>query len=234
MAWPRTDTVLSGGRGGAGSPCAGSKLSMTSAVGLVFLTSCNPVLAGDSGRAPEAYAVGGTMTDLPLQSILTRLAEIERSGRLTGLEIEFWSGGGLPPPYYRSEQLRLATRGGRDIMEFAKLKWDESFDPPQLQEKWLYPLQPDQTSTVARLLLGSQALIRTYPEEQNPNIADILSHEIVLTANGSEVKRRYFRKEPDALGELRAAVNGLIDLTKKQGRYGLYHQGNEVPPSRPQ
>ncbi len=173
------------------------------------------------------------MTDLPLQSMLTKLAETERSGRLTGLEIEFWSGGGLPPPYYRSEQLRLTTRGGRDIVEFAKLKWDQSFDPPQLQDKWLYPLQPDQTSTIARLLLGSHAFTQTYPEEQNPNIADILSHEIVLTADGSEVKRRYFRKEPEALGPLRAAVNGLIDLARTQGRYGLYHQGNEVSPSRP-
>ena len=80
------------------------------------------------------------MTDLPLQSMLTKLAEIERSGRLTGLEIEFWSGGGLPPPYYRSEQLRLTTRGGRDIMEFAKLKWDESFDPTAGAGKMALPI----------------------------------------------------------------------------------------------
>jgi hypothetical protein len=174
------------------------------------------------------------MADLPLQSMLAKLAEIEHSGRLAGLEMEFWSGGGLPPPYYRSEQLRLTTRGGRDIVEFAKLKWDNSFDPPQLQEKWFLLLRPDQTSTVARLLLSSHVFTQTYPEEQNPNAGDILSYEIVLTANGAEVKRRYFRKEPDALGPLRAAVNGLIDLTRTQGRYGLYHQGSEVSPSRPQ
>jgi hypothetical protein len=173
------------------------------------------------------------MSDLPIEAILARLAAAERAGRLNGLEIEFWSGGGLPPPYYRSDQLRLMTRGAQDVVEFATIKWDESFNPPQLQEKWLLPLRPEQTSEVIRLLLATKVFTTTYPEEHNPNIGDVLSHEILLTADGAHLQRKYYRQEPVALAPLRAAIAGLIQLAKTHGRHGVFHQGKEVPPPPP-
>ena len=169
------------------------------------------------------------MTESHLEAILERLQAAERTGRLDGLEIEFWKGGGLPPPYYQSDQLRLMTVGIREVIEFATLKWDQNFDPPNLHEKWTLALQAAQTSEVTRLLLATQVFTAHYPEEEKPGIADIFSYEILLTADGTQVKRTYYRQLPNQSASLQAATAGLIDLLKAQGRHGVYHQGREVP-----
>lgn len=169
------------------------------------------------------------MTDSHEKIILADLLAAERTGRLDRLEIEFWKGGGLPPPYYRSDQLRLMTVGGQEVVEFAALKWDKSYDPPNLQEKWTLPLQPARTAEVARLLLAANVLTVSYPEEQDPRTADIFSYEILMTAGHTQVKRKYYRRLPDQMAELQTALAGLIDLLKAQGRHDIYHQGKEVP-----
>src|SRR4051794_23053923 len=40
-----------------------------------------------------------------MANVDTELARIEASGKLGGVEIEYYVGGGLPPPHYRSDQL---------------------------------------------------------------------------------------------------------------------------------
>ena len=90
-------------------------------------------------------------------------------------------------------------------------------------------LQPAQTSEVARLMLAAQVLTANYPEEKNPGIADVFSYEILVSAGSTQVKRIYYRRLPDQMATLQAAIAGLIDLLKAQGRHGVYHQGKQVP-----
>jgi hypothetical protein len=85
-------------------------------------------------------------------SILNQLANCEKTGSLEGVQIESWTGGGQPPPYYRSHQFRLLTSGGRDLLEFATVQWDKRYAPPNLQEKFSLPGRPPDISSVARLL----------------------------------------------------------------------------------
>src|SRR5689334_3028241 len=67
--------------------------------------------------------------------VLNRLEGVEQTGSLGGMTIEIWSGGGQPPPYYKSEQLRFMSSAGRDVLEFASLRFDSKFDPQAVQDK---------------------------------------------------------------------------------------------------
>ena len=162
--------------------------------------------------------------------ILEQIAGSERTGTLDGLEIEFWKGGGLPPPDYKSDQLRLMTTGGRDVIEFASLKWDSRFDPPQVHEKWVVAANSVEIRKLAHLLQSTHVFTKQYPEEQNPGIADIFSYEVLVTAKGREEKRTYYQNLPEELRPLQANFESLIELAKTQGSRGLYHQGKEVKP----
>lgn len=177
---------------------------------------------------PARSERGRAMTKSTAELILERLANSERTGRLDGLEIEFWKGGGLPPPNYKSDQLRLMTAGGREVIEFASLRWDSRFDPPSVQDKWILAVDPADVSEVARLLQSTQVFTGKYAEEVKPGIADIFSYEILVTADGRQEKRTYYRKLPEQLAPLQTAFDKLIELAKAQGRKALYHQGKEV------
>jgi hypothetical protein len=163
------------------------------------------------------------------EKVIAKLAEAQQSGRLDGVTIEYWVGGGLPPPHYRSDQLRLLPEDGGDVVEFAKMRFDDHYDPPSLNDKWRVPATSAEVRSFARLLQESAALTKHYPEEDNPRIADILSTEVIVSYAGEKIERRYFRKLPDALAPLRAAAEALIERAKRQGSWGLYHQGQRLP-----
>jgi hypothetical protein len=158
----------------------------------------------------------------------TRLEASQQSGHLGDLEIEFWRGGGQPPPYYRSEQLRLFEADRKPVLELAVLKWDEAYNPPNLQEKWRMPLAEEQIKEVVGSLLRTQALVRTFPEEADPKIADLISYEIIVTTGGRQTRRRYYRRMPEPLAAVGSDVATLSTLVRHDGQYGLYHKGNRL------
>src|SRR5271165_951616 len=123
-----------------------------------------------------------------------RLAHSVATGRLDGLEIEFWKGGGLPPPHYLSDQLRLMTQGDTEVVEFASLKWDDHFDPPNVQEKWIATVRSRDVHDIAQLMESTNFLHTAYSEETKPNIADCFSYEILLTYQGRQEKKKYYQK----------------------------------------
>lgn len=171
------------------------------------------------------------MSQPTVDSLIATLEERARTGQLGGIEIEYWVGGGLPPPYYRSEQLRLLTVDGQDTLELAILRFDERYDPPSLVEKWQLPARPADVREVVRLLLATQVFRARYPEEDDLGVADILSTEIIVTVPPGEHKRRYFRRVPPALEPLRAAVEAFQERLQREGKRGLSHQGRPVPGS---
>jgi len=168
------------------------------------------------------------MTASNAEKVLAKLRQSGQSGRLDGLEIEYWVGGGLPPPRYRSDQLRLLCVDGRDTVEFAKMCFDDHYDPPSLNEKWQVPATGVDVREMVRLLLEGSVFTTHYPEEDDPGIADILSTEVIATFSGDELKRRYYRKPPESLAPLVRAAEALIDRAKREGERGLYHQGKRV------
>ena len=170
----------------------------------------------------------GSMVQLDTAFILAQLANCEKTGRLGGLEIEFWTGGGQPPPYYRSDQFRLLTSDGNDLLQFTTIKWDKRYDPPDLHEKFLLQAVPSDIESVARLLRETGVFVKRFPEEEKPGIADVLSTEIIVSAAGRQEKRVYYLGLPDKLVPLREQIEKLIELTKSKGKKEVYHQGKPV------
>ena len=164
------------------------------------------------------------------QTIREHLLRLEKTSVLGGLSLELWRGGGQPPPYYKSDQLRFLPVGGRDVIEFASLRFDSHYDPASVQDKWTITAAAADLQEAARLLLTLRVFETQFPEERSPGVADAISYEIIASAEGVEVQRRYYRKWPDTLAPLQAFIDRVTALAKASGPPALFHQGREVKP----
>jgi hypothetical protein len=160
--------------------------------------------------------------------VLARLTQAARDGKLDGLQIESWVGGGQPPPFYRSEQFRLLLKDGRSLMEFAVLRFPDALTPKEVTEKHTLAADPADVRAVAGQMLETKVFELKFPEETNPGIASVISHEIIATADGTAVKRVYYRRLPAALEPLEKLLKGLIDRTREKGRHTWHHDGREI------
>jgi hypothetical protein len=149
------------------------------------------------------------------------LKTAETTGKLDGLEIEHYVGGGLPPPYYRSEQLRLLVQEGRDVLRFVTPNYDPALRKGNTypRDTYVLPATPDDVKLVARLLRETGALRAPVPSATEPKVADALRTEWVISAHGKETKRVYPRGEPPELAKLTAVVETLIARVKAQGTH---------------
>jgi hypothetical protein len=162
---------------------------------------------------------------------LARLERSAQTGRLDGLEIEYWVGGGLPPPHYRSDQFRLLTVQGRDTLEIARPLWDDGFKPPQLIEKFQRPANMLDVRHIARLILD--AGVFTAQHEDKPAVGDGLSTEVIVTAGGTKHQRVYRGRVPPKLRALEADVERLRLTLEREGVRSVFHQGKRLVPPPP-
>lgn len=169
------------------------------------------------------------MTTDDEKTCLEALRTAETTGELQGLEIEVWTGGGQPPPYYRSDQFRLLSGGGRDTIQFARPLYYPGREPSTLIEKFMMDARPDEVKTVARLIREGYIFTMRYPEEENPGVADAFSTEVIVTVYGKEYQRRYFRRVPEAVEPLLDEVRRLTAKVKRGGKRALFDKGKEVP-----
>jgi hypothetical protein len=183
---------------------------------------CNPSTAGTD------------MNDSTKKEIRARLERAAEAGRLDGLEIEYWIGGGAPPPHYRSDQLRLLTRDGRDVFEFARPLWDASFDPPDLIEKLSAEAKTADVQQVARLILESSLLDE--PTETGPTGGfDLLTTEIAIAAGSRRFERKHRGNQvPGNLVALSREVHALCAALETSGERAVFQRGERLsaPPPR--
>lgn len=156
------------------------------------------------------------------------LARLAQQGRLEGVTIEYWVGGGLPPPWYRSDQFRLLTLEGQDALEFARPYRDPAQKLAGLVEKFQLAAQPSEVRKLAQLIIDTGVFEQHFPEEKDPGRADALTTEVSVTAGGREFKRRYFTGSPKPLEPLRAEVQRLIQRLVASGKRQVLHQGKPV------
>ena len=161
-------------------------------------------------------------------SVRARIDRSAQSGRMEGMEFEYWIGGGQPPPYYRSDQLRLLDSGAGDLLVFARPYWDSAFDPPDLVEKFQRTADPDEIRRVLNLLLQSDVFSK--PTETEMAGPDVLKTEIMLTFGGVTHERRFHGKIPDELNALDAVVQALHVSLAHTGMRSVTHVGKSVVP----
>lgn len=152
-------------------------------------------------------------------TVSTALARMEATGKLEGTEFEHYIGGGLPPPYYRSEQLRFLSQDGHDTIQFAAPNYSSkpAKDTPYPRDVYQLPAQPDDVTTLAHILRVGRAFDASAPVVKIP---DSVRTELVLTAAGKPHKAVY-QGLPTALDPLDAFVDALIARVKAQGKHEL-------------
>lgn len=166
-------------------------------------------------------------------SPLAELARLAERGRLDGVTIEYWVGGGLPPPLYRSDQFRLLTADNNDLLEFARPYRDPAARREGLVEKFQLAAHPSDIRGLARLILDTGVFSRHFPEEKDPGRADALATEVIVGIGGREFKRRYFTAAPQPLEPLRAEVERLVQRLVASGKRRLFFQGKPVEETDP-
>lgn len=161
-----------------------------------------------------------TMNNSSAKSILERL---EKTGKLDGVEIEHYVGGGMPPPYTHNDQLRFHTQEGREVVEFAKSNFKRTEFNPYALDIYRLPAEAADVRTIAKLILAADAFGGGNPQGSSNDIADIIRTEVVVTEDGDAATCVYHGQLPEAFAPLEKEVEALIERLKTKGEYGLYN-----------
>jgi hypothetical protein len=154
------------------------------------------------------------------------LRDVEATGSLGGVEFEYYVGGGLPPPHYRSDQLRLLVIDGIDTFEFVTPKYDSELDP---YPNYRYRLRAsrEEVRRVARLVRESGVLETSPPPK--PAVEDLLRFEFLLRRGAVNVEKVFYGGLPSEYGSLRGELDRLVGDLKSGGERRLTHKGVEIP-----
>lgn len=164
---------------------------------------------------------------------LAELARLAEQGKLDGVTIEYWVGGGLPPPFYRSDQFRLVTVARGDILEFTRPYHDpDRTKSSESNERFYLVAQPSDVRKLAQLIVDTRAFERRFQEEEDPGRADALTTELIVTVGDHQYKRRYFTGSPKPLEPLRVEVERQIQRLVASGEHELFPKGESIPLSK--
>jgi hypothetical protein len=162
------------------------------------------------------------------EKLLKRLSTAAREGRLDGLQIEYWVGGGQPPPFYRSEQFRLLANDDKPQLEFSVLRFHKELKPNEVKEVFSLPAEPEDVRAVAGMLVEKKVFESRFAEETDPRIGSVISYELTGIVDREQEKRVYYRAMPKELAALQSVFEKLIERTKKKGKHSWRHQGRTI------
>jgi hypothetical protein len=152
------------------------------------------------------------------------LAQAQETGRLDGAGVEYFVGGGLPPPYYRLDSLRVMTREGRDIIQLDVPNWDPALAEGSKVPMDVYTLPATGADVALIARLFQDAFRGPEPSRGDAPPRDRLRTEIVVVAdavNGRRMTRVYDGAAPPELAALTKAVEMLTARAKAEGTYRL-------------
>lgn len=162
--------------------------------------------------------------------LIRRLQKMESTGQLEDMEIEYWIGGGLPPPYYRSDQLRFLVLEGRPtIVLNVATRVPER--PEVATVRFQAPLGSDELQKVAKLLRETGVFPERNRKEEKAGPADALRTEISLLSGDrtKEVKKTFYGAAPMGLEPLLSEIRRITDRVRQEGtRRYLDRSGREV------
>lgn len=182
-------------------------------------------------RSKEQVSSSSTHLSEEEARLVAQLQSAEATGRLDDLELEYWIGGGLPPPHHRSDQLRFLLLDGKPTIEL-NVETNDEKRPGLAMIEHRAPLVPDELRAVAKLIRETAVFSRRYPEENKPDVADILHTEVVLMSGdrSKSAKRTYYKSPPTDLEALTGHMKRISDRLRAEGqkRY-LDREGKELP-----
>lgn len=188
-------------------------------VGMALLASTMGCSQRNEKSSGQMGTDGGTMMVEVDPTVTAALSRMEATGKLEGVEFEHFVGGGLPPPHYVADQLRLLVQDGHDTIEFSAPNYKAQAAQGQAypNDEYQLPAQPDDVKAIARALREGHAFEFSEP---TTTVADAVRTELVLTVAGKRHTVIYRGFTP-ALAPLNALVRDLTTRVKAQGRYRL-------------
>jgi hypothetical protein len=113
-------------------------------------------------------------------------------------------------------------------MEFDVLKFHPKLMPNEVIEKYSHSGASEDVRNIARMLLDLRVFEIHFPEEKDPSIGDVISHEIAVNVGNAEIKRTYYRSMPINLAPLDKIIHQLIGITKQKGLHSWLHKGRTI------
>lgn len=156
------------------------------------------------------------------------LARCEQTGAIGHVTIEYWVGGGLPPPNYRSEQLRMFATTTGTVLEFAKVIWDKNYDPPNLHQKWTIPATPEDVRQLAHLLSTSGLLTIAANPPRPTDRPDAIAREFIVGVKDTTEMTVRFEQPAEVPQALLQHVEGLVKRVQASAQPVLFHQGKPL------
>lgn len=185
--------------------------------------------APDSGCRAEARSERQThMAANNLENVDSILHALETSGSMGDVIIEYWFGGGQPPPFYRSDQVRLCRGVHGDFVQFATVAYAPYFDPANLVVRFQVSASSNVVRTIARLMRESHAFDQSHPEEGGAKATDVLSTELIVSQGDRRAEKRFYRDVPDSLQTLESAFRSLMADAVNRGSAKVFHEGEEL------
>ena len=161
--------------------------------------------------------------------IAEKLALAATTGRADGLTIEYWIGGGQPPPYYRSEQLLVTSHDDRLTITQAVMRFPPRLAPAEVLEIRTLTSDDEELRRLAEELISTQFDVAVFEEESDPPIGRVISHQISVRFKNAELRKTSYRHLPAQLGAFEKLAKQITANVKDQGKRTWRHKGNEIP-----
>jgi hypothetical protein len=152
---------------------------------------------------------------------------------MCGHQLEYWVGGGPPPPYYRSDQIRLIDGASGPKWIFSRPYVDNTFEPPDLVEKFERQASAVDIRKVVALLVQANTFSSLEVVGQHILGSDALATEIIVSFGGVDHMRKFQGALPDTLLTLDAEVHVLRMDLELNGARSVTHSGKPVIPAPP-
>ena len=161
--------------------------------------------------------------------IADKLALAAKTGRADGLTIEYWIGGGQPPPYYRSEQLLVTSHDDRLTIDLAIMRFHPRLTPQEVLEVRTQTSYDEELKQLATELLATQFDVTVFEEESDPRIGSVISHQISVRFKKSELRKNYYRHLPAQFSAFEELSGKLTANAKEKGKRTWRHKGHDIP-----
>lgn len=144
------------------------------------------------------------------------------------MTIEYWIGGGQPPPYYRSEQLLFKTTGDRDIVELAILRYHPRLTPAEVTQVDSTNCHYEVVKAMAATLLATHLEDTTFAEEADPQVGSVISHEINIQIGEVKLQKKFYRQLPAEFDTFKDLVDQIKFKTIGDGKRTWRHKGHDI------
>lgn len=154
----------------------------------------------------------------PFEAMRELFLGSEADFRKEPVKLSFWLRGGDPGEGFTSDMLELEMHPDRRaIGVYTKARFDLSYDPPYLAERFTAPVSDDEATAVLRRVIASPLFTTEYSAERAPPIGDMLKETWALSRGGVRAEKTFFHEFPADFDDIRAEIRRIMQDLEQRG-----------------